>query len=48
MFFLHAPYSYGFNNPTNFEDFDGMVPEQGGNTDPQKLYGKKINMDNGE
>lgn len=46
MFFLHAPYSYSFNNPTNFEDFDGMVPEQGGNTDPKKFYGKKINMDN--
>lgn len=46
MFFLHTPYSYSFNNPANFEDFDGMVPEQGGNTDPIKLYGKRINMDN--
>jgi len=46
MFFSYAPYSYSFNNPTNFEDFDGAVPEQGGNTDPIKLYGKRVNMDN--
>lgn len=46
MFFSHFPFSYSFNNPVNFEDLDGMAPEQGGNTDPIKLYDKKVNMDN--
>lgn len=41
-----SPYRYGYNNPVNFEDFDGMVPEQGNNTDPTKLNGQRINMSN--
>jgi RHS repeat-associated protein len=46
MFYSTSPHAYSFNNPINYVDRDGMVPELSGGTDPAKLYGKTIDMSN--
>ncbi len=46
MFLSHSPYVYSFNNPVNYEDFNGTAPEQASSTDPIKLFGKQVDMSN--
>src|SRR5690606_40130385 len=42
MFFSHCPFSYSFNNPVNFEDLDGMAPEQGGDRKSTRLNSSHV------